>query len=59
MMVCSSCGQEVRFMLEAAGQQELAVPRGLAAPTDALIAQGHGEADTSVLALEAVDHAGR
>lgn len=46
--------KDVRLMLETAGEHPLAVLPGLAARMDALIAQGHGEADASVLAVDAV-----
>ena len=46
--------KDVRLMLEAAGSQPLAALPGIAARMDALLAEGHGAEDFSVLGRESV-----
>lgn len=46
--------KDVRLMLEAAGATPLAVLPGIAARMDALLAEGHGHDDLSVMARDAI-----
>jgi 3-hydroxyisobutyrate dehydrogenase-like beta-hydroxyacid dehydrogenase len=46
--------KDVRLMLEAAGDRPLAALPAVAARMDALIAEGHGQADLAVLGKNAV-----
>jgi 3-hydroxyisobutyrate dehydrogenase-like beta-hydroxyacid dehydrogenase len=51
--------KDVRLMLEAAGDQPLAVLPGIAARMDQVIAKGHGDEDLAALAAEAIEAAKR
>lgn len=46
--------KDLRLMLETAGERPLALLPGIAARMDQLLAAGHGAADTSVIAIDAV-----
>jgi hypothetical protein len=46
--------KDVRLMLEASGAEPLAALPGIAARMDQLIAEGHGEEDLGVLAMNAI-----